>query len=464
MTQTSSPLMSLLSTILRIEQSRLKRIFTIGIPIIGGMLSQSIINLVDAAMVGRLGEHALAGVGIGSYAAFITISLVMGLSSGVQALVARRSGEGNHHQTFAPLISGLVLGLAAGLVLSLIFISSSSLLLPIFNDDIQVQAIAQPYFDWRSAAIAAVAMNFCFRGYWAGIGKSGTYLRILLWIHALNVVISYLLIFGIPAIGFNGYGAVGSGMGTCIALYIGSLLYAITTVRALRKDKSSTANSTIESLSIHSIKKLATLALPNSMQQGLFAFGISVLFIIIGMVGTQEQAIGHILINIALLLILPSVGLGIAATSLVGHALGAKAPEDAYRWGWEVVRVAALLMAILGIPLWLAPELILKLFTNSTELIALGTLPIQISGLNIVFEVTAMVLTQALLGAGASRQVMIINISMHWLYLLPLAYFIGPWAGYGLLGIWLVQGMQRICSSLIYAYLWRKGQWSRIEI
>jgi len=457
MTNTRSRILSLLSTILRIEESRLQRIFVIGIPIIGGMLSQSLINLVDAAMVGRLGEHALAGVGIGSYAAFITISLVMGLSSGVQALVARRSGEGNHHQTSAPLVSGLVIGIGAGLFLSLLFISTSSFLLPIFNDDIQVQAIAQPYFDWRSAAIAAVAMNFCFRGYWAGIGKSSTYLRILLWIHALNVAISYLLIFGIPALGFHGYGAVGSGIGTCVALYIGSALYFIGTIKSVRKQK-------VEAPDLQSFKKVTSLALPNSMQQGLFAFGISVLFVIIGMVGTQEQAIGHILINIALLLILPSVGLGIAATSLVGHALGAQKPDDAYQWGWEVVRVAALLMAILGIPLWLFPEAILRLFTNSAELIALGTLPIQISGLNIVFEVTAMVLTQALLGAGASRQVMMINISMHWLYLLPLAYFIGPWAGYGLLGIWLVQGMQRICSSLIYAYLWRKGQWSHIEI
>ena len=451
-------LINTLSRLLAIEPKRLNRILIIGVPIIGGMLSQSLINLIDAAMVGRLGETALAGVGIGSYASFITISLVMGLSSGVQALVARRTGAGNHTETYTPLKAGLILGLTIGALLSLIFIATSHWLLPIFNDDLQVQAIAQPYFNWRSAAIAAVAMNFCYRGYWAGIGKTGTYLKVLLAIHVINVVSSYLLIFGIPQLGFHGFGAVGSGMGTCIALWCGPLMYGWFTYKSAHHQKPNTR------LTTSTFKSVIALAAPNSLQQGLFAFGISTLFIIIGLVGTHEQAIGHILINIALLLILPSVGLGIAATSLVGHALGAGDKEDAYQWGWEVVRLAALFMAVLGIPLWLFPENILGLFTSSPELIALGALPIQTSGLNIVFEVTAMVLTQALLGAGASRQVMSINLSMQWLYLLPLAYFIGPWAGYGLLGIWLVQSMQRICSSLIYAYLWRQKRWSNIEI
>ena len=72
---------------------RLRQILLLGLPIIGGMLSQSLLNLIDSAMVGHLGETALAGVGLGSYASFMAIALVMGLGSGVQTLVARRYGE-----------------------------------------------------------------------------------------------------------------------------------------------------------------------------------------------------------------------------------------------------------------------------------------------------------------------------------------------------------------------------------
>ena len=67
-------------------------ILKLGTPIILTMLSQSLLNLVDAALVGPLGEVALAAVGAGSYANFVALSLVAGLSAGVQAQVARRAG------------------------------------------------------------------------------------------------------------------------------------------------------------------------------------------------------------------------------------------------------------------------------------------------------------------------------------------------------------------------------------
>ncbi|NRA25587.1 MAG: MATE family efflux transporter, partial [Oleispira sp.] len=190
-----------------------------------------------------------------------------------------------------------------------------------------------------------------------------------------------------------------------------------------------------------------------------FSLGVSVLFMIIGLVGSEQQAIGHILINLALLLILPCVGLGIASTSLVSHALGANNSEDAYRWGWEVVRIATFLMLLLGLPLSFFADSILRIFTQDELLIALGTQPLQITGISITFEVTAMVLIQALLGAGASKKVMVINLIMQWCLLIPLAFLIGPVLGYGLIGIWCIQSMQRISSSVIYAVLWRKKTW-----
>ncbi len=442
------------SRLLRIEPARLNRILGIGIPIIGGMLSQSLINLVDAAMVGRLGETALAGVGVGGYATFITVSMVMGLSAGVQALVARRHGAGDTGLR-EPLYAGLLLAVLVGVPLSLLFILIAPWLIPLFNADAQVLDIAVPYFEWRTAATVAVAMNFVFRGYWSGIGQSRIYLYSLLVMHLVNVLVSYVLIFGIGS--WEGYGAVGSGMGTSIALFFGAGLYCWLTFR--RHDDGSSRMPQQQT-----VWKVLRLALPNSTQQTMFALGVSVLFWIIGQVGTQEQAIGHILISLALLLILPAVGLGIASTSLVGHALGRGDTQDAYRWGWEVVRVAMLMMALLGLPLWLFPQTILCLFTPDQHLIELGTWPLRITGLNIVFEVTAMVLTQALLGAGASKQVMRISLTMQWGVLLPLAFLVGPVAGFGLLGIWLLQGLQRITLSLIYALIWRSRHWARIVL
>ena len=69
---------------------RRRRIFGLALPIIGGMLSQNVLNLVDTAMVGTLGDAALAGVGLGGFANFLFSAFILGLSAGVQAMAARR--------------------------------------------------------------------------------------------------------------------------------------------------------------------------------------------------------------------------------------------------------------------------------------------------------------------------------------------------------------------------------------
>ncbi len=440
-----------------LERQRLRQILTLGLPIIGGMLSQSLINLVDAAMVGHLGETALAGVGIGSYANFMIIALVMGLGSGVQALVARRRGEGHLDSCATPLNAGLLLALAVGLPLGLLGWLAAPWIVQRLSEDAAVAAIGEGYLQWRVLAVAAVGLNFAFRGFWNGSHRSGLYLRILLGMHLANAALSYCLIhglFGLPAMG-----AEGSGLGTCIALWVGSLVYASQTWRVARSQGFLQGHPAGLEMRV-----LLRLSLPNSLQQFLFATGITLLFWIIAQVGTAELAVAHVLVNLALLLILPAIGLGMAATTLVGHSLGAGDVEAAHRWGWEVVRVAALGLLLLGMPFWLFPQAILGLFVNDPQLIELGIWPLRLTGAGMVLDAGALVLGQAMLGAGASRMVMLVTIGNQWLVVLPLTYLLGPVLGHGLLAIWSLYILQRGLASLLFALMWQRRGWARIVL
>ena len=66
------------------------------------MASQNLLNLVDAGMVGTLGDVALAATGIGSFANFMAVAFVLGISTGVQSMAARRLGEGRDNETAVP--------------------------------------------------------------------------------------------------------------------------------------------------------------------------------------------------------------------------------------------------------------------------------------------------------------------------------------------------------------------------
>lgn len=429
----------------------------LGLPIMGGMLSQSLLNLVDAAMVGSLGQAALAGVGLGGYVNFMAIALVMGLGVGVQATVARRRGQGLVDQSAEPLNNGLLIAALIALPLSLLCWFNAEAILAQLSDDPEVTAIGADYFRWRALAIIAVGCNFAFRGYWNGIRQTGRYLQILVAMHIFNVVISYGLIFG--RFGLPEMGAEGSGLGTTLAMFLGTALYfTLTWFRGRRQGFLRRLPPLAE------LRLMLRLSLPNSLQQLFFATGVTVLFWIIGQIGTAELAVAHILINLALLLILPGVGMGMAATTLVSHSLGAGQPQDAYRWGWDVVKVAALMLFLLGLPFWLMPQLVLQIFTQDPELLALGQWPLRITGLGMTLDATALVLTQALLGAGASRMVMGVNLGSQWLIFLPCAYLIGPVLGGGLLAVWLLQSLYRVMASVIFAILWRRKHWADIRL
>ena len=114
------------------------------------------------------------------------------------------------------------------------------------------------------------------------------------------------------------------------------------------------------------------LAVPSSIQLFFFAAGFTAMFWIVGLVGTKEVAAANVLINLVLVAILPGLALGLAAASLVGQALGAGDAHAAHRWGWDVAKVAAVIMGSLGVPALLFPELILGVFILLSSLLRLS--------------------------------------------------------------------------------------------
>ena len=436
---------------------RYRTIFALGLPIIGGMLSQSVLNLIDAALVGQLGEASLAGVGVGSYANFVAISLILGLSSAVQTLVARRQGEGLSNHSLQPVTLGIGIAFIFALPISCIFILFSDAIVATMTSNDSVQNIAAGYFDYRTAAMLAIALNLSFRGWWNGTQRPATYFKVLLFTHLLNIVVSYCLIFG--HLGLPRLGAPGAGLGTAIALFAGAFLNGWLVYNdAQGKD-----------LHLWNIKQLPLngllrLAVPNSLQQVLFSLAICVLMWIISQIGTADQAIAHVLINLSLFLILPAVGFGVASTTLVSHALGEIKPEVASQYGWDVIAVAMFSISILSIPLLITPDLILSIFLQSEQLIASAILPLQLTAIAIILDAAAIVLAQSLLGVGDSRNVLIITGTSQWLFYLPLAWFIGSYLGFGILGIWIVQLIHRTLSSVVFITIWKQRSWLRLEI
>lgn len=440
-----------------VDGLRLRRILVLALPIIGGMVSQNVLNLVDTAMVGTLGDSALAAVGLGGFVNFMFMALILGVSTGVQVTSARRKGQGLVDQTAVPLNTGLAMVLATAPVLTVFLYAWLPDIYPWFNDDPEVVQQGVPYLRWRVLAITIVGCNFAFRGYWNAVDLSRFYMGTLIVMHSTNIFLNWVFIFG--HLGAPAMGAAGAGLASALSTAVGLCIYLLLGLRHAR------SHGFLRQLPTgREVAGLFRLSLPTGVQQLFFSTGFVVLFWIIGQVGTRELAGASVLINLLLVALLPGLGLGLAASTLVGQALGRGHPDDAERWGWDVTKLAAALMAVIGLPIVLAPDPILGVFIKDPATMDVARLPAQIMGATMAIEAVGLVMMHALLGAGAARQVMMITICMQWVVFLPLAYVAGPVLGFGLLTIWLMQGGYRGVQAVILARLWRRRGWAEIQV
>ncbi len=439
------------------DQPRYKTILDLALPIMGGMVSQNIMNLVDTAMVGSLGKAALAAVGMSSFAAFMSQAFIMGLSSGVQAMAARRLGAGRRSVMAVPLNGGLAIAIALGVPSSIILLLAARPLYPYLNADPAVIAVGVPYLQARLCATTAVGMNFAFRGYFNGVNLSRVYLRSLLVMHGCNLVLNYGLIFG--KLGLPELGATGAGVGTAVATYVGTITYFVMAWRHAR------GAGFLHGLPDRvTFRTMLGLSVPSGIRQMFFAAGLTALFWIVGRVSTASLAAANVVVNLMLVAILPGMGLGMAAASLVGQALGRRNHQDAKRWGWDVVKAAVIVLGLVGLPMLAIPDQLLGLFIKDAATIATGRLPLQIVGATIAIDGVGLVLQNAMLGAGDSGRVMVVAIVLQWVLFLPVAYVVGPLLGFGLLGIWLAQSAHRAIQAGCYAIMWHRGNWAEIQV
>ncbi len=440
-----------------VDRIRLRRILLLALPIIGGMVSQNILNLVDTAMVGSLGDAALAAVGLGGFANFMFMALILGISTGVQVMSARRKGQGRFDEMALPLNAGLFLVVIGAPVITVVLYTLIPDLYPHLNSDPEVIEQGVPYLRWRLLAITIVGCNFAFRGYWNAVDLSRLYMGTLIVMHATNIFLNWVFIFG--NLGAPALGAEGAGLASALATGVGLAVYVTLGFRHARE------HGFLQRLPPKAdIRNMFTLSLPTGIQQLFFSTGFVVLFWIIGQVGTRELAAASVLVTVMLVALLPGLGLGLTASTLVGQALGRKQPDDAAQWGWDVTKVGAVLMGVLGLPLVIWPDPILGVFIHDPLTIDTARLPGQIMGGFMALDAVGMVLMHALLGAGDARRVMMVSVGVQWLVFLPLAYLLGPVLGLGLTAIWVLQSLYRGLQAGIFSRFWLARRWADIEV
>ncbi len=409
-------------------------------PLSIGMLSFSLMGLVDTLLMGRVGTVAQAGVGLGATVCFALAGFFRGFASGPQSLVAAGDGAGDRARVRRAGTAGLIFGLIGGLLLMVLTWWVGAYALGPMADDPSVVAEAGPYVRIRALAMPIGILAWGLMCGLQGLGDTRTRMWASLAGNAVNIGLDLILIFGlgpIPALG-----AVGAAWATNAGIAASGLVLAVVWLkrfgRPVRPGREVLASG-------------ARIGLPAGLQwaQGGFAFGAMTM--ILARVGPVHLAANQIVLNIVSLSFLPGYALSEAAGVLVGRYLGAGRRAGAARSVRSARQIAWVVMGLCGLVFVAFGEPIAGLFTADEAVRALSAELLVFAAMLQLFDAAAMVHLGSLRGAGDTRFTLLVGLGGSWGLLVPLSVALGYAAGWGAVGAWTALCVEVAFLALVTA-------------
>jgi putative MATE family efflux protein len=455
---------------LAVDRTLGRRIFVLAAPVVLAMLSQTAINVVDHILVGRLpSEESIPGqaaIGISLILYWAIGGFLSAISVGTQALTARRFGEQSAARAGQVMLNSVMLAAIASAIFSIGCYLAVPYIFPFFHKDPHVIELGVPYLQYRMLGLFSMVTTISYKSWFDGLGKTHVHMVSAMTMNVINFFLNIALIFG--KWGFPAWGVTGSAIASMISSYIGLGLIIYWSLMAdYRKPYH---NYSLKNLSGRQQWEIAKLSLPSGIATMFVMSGFGLFFKIVGILdvsahqGSLFAAATQNIIMILMVFFTGSMAYGTATATLVGQSMGAKDHVLAERYGWEAVKLGVYFASVLGVLMMIFPDTVLHAFTKDMPVIDVARPILRICGGLLPFVLSAIVLTQALFGAGNTTFVMIVEFVLHFSCLVPLAYLCGVRMHWGVLGVWCGAFAYIVLLCSIMAWKFAEGKWKDIHI
>jgi putative MATE family efflux protein len=436
-----------------------RAIWLLAIPMVLEMAMESTFAIVDVFFVSRLGDEAVAVVGITESMLTIVYAFGIGLAMATTALVARRIGEKNVDGAVRAAKAAVALGIALGVVLGVPALAFAPELLALMNADPSVIAAGTGYTRAILGGNIVVLLLYLNNAIFRGAGDPALALRALVLANGLNCVLDPCLIFGLGP--FPELGVTGAGIATLIGRASGVAYQWWMLRRGVGRIALCGPAATIE---LPVLRELVRLSLGGVAQLLIATASWVVLMRIVTPFGKEAAAGYTIAIRIVVFALMPAWGLANSAATLVGQNLGARAPERAERAVWLTgLYNMVFMLVVTALFLALAPTLV-GFFTSNAATLDVGVRALRTLAYGYVFYAWGMVLAQAFNGAGDTRTPTALNFFCFWCFQVPLAWTLAHPFELGPDGVfWSVCGAESVLA-VAALMLFRRGRWKTVQI
>lgn len=414
-------------------------LISLSIPTILEEILSTLLQYVDTAMVGRLGEKATAAVSTTTTIGWLIHSIPGAIAVAMLALASKANGAGDEKKLKKLVGQSIVYAFVIGIILETLALVLSPYIPVWMGVEADIVKPASLYFSVTSITLVFRTSSRVFAAMIRSIKDTKSPMYISVAENVLNVLLNVVFIYKLEL------GVLGAAIASCISFGMGGIA-----MLAMMLSKEKLRPSFVDI-------KPDTSIMPEVFKIGFPALGTTVIsclgyIVFASMVsgmGTTIFAAHSIAITAEEIVYIPGYGLRAATSTLVGNALGEGNVPKLKATQRVAILMTILIMVVNGTLLYIFAYPLMQLFTNSVNVAMIGSQMLKLVSFSEPFFGLMIVLEGISYGMGEVKHVFACESVSMWGVRILCAFVCVKILGLGLTAVWLCMIADNICKAVL---------------
>ena len=449
---------------IKINRAMIVTILALAWPTMLEQLLQTAVQYIDTAMVGSLGTQATAAVGATTTVNWLIGSTISALGVGFLSFIAQAYGAKDREAAAKAVMQAVIVTVVCGLTFTALTLGLSGYVPVWMRVDEDIRELAGRYFFILYLPMLPRTASIIFGTVLRAAGDTKSPMKIGIWVNIINVVLNFFLIYPTQQIGRYvvpgaGMGVIGAAIASAAAFAFGGI--AISVVLWRHPLVSPRGQKFRPDWSI--LRPCMKVAMPNMLQRFGTSLGYVAFASMINALGEVATAAHTIANTVESAFYIPGYGMQTAAATLAGNAYGARDRQRLKELAEMFIPIEVVLMILSGGALFLSAPALMGLFSESGEVIALGTTVLRMVALSEPCYGFSIIVEGMMQGLGNTRKPFAYNILGMWGVRIVGTFICTNFFGGGLVAAWGCMIAHNLLLFALFLLCYLRGNWNPME-
>ena len=431
-------------------------------------MMQTAVQYIDTAMVGSLGTQATAAVGATSTVNWLIGSTISAISVGFLSFIARQLGAGDEDAAKRASGQAVLAVLVTGTLFTVLTLALAPVVPVLMQVDTSIRSLTATYFFILYLPMLPRTASIIFGTVLRAAGDTKTPMKIGVVVNLVNVVLNFFFIYEtrpMTILGIDmimpgaGMGVVGAAIASAVAFTVGG---AMITVKLWRHPRVSPKGQRLAPDS-SILRPCLRVALPNMLQRFGTSLGYVFFASMINSLGEVATAAHTIANTVESAFYIPGYGMQTAAATLAGNTYGAKDKKRMDDLAAMFMPIEIGLMILSGSLLFILAPALMRIFSASPEVIALGATVLRMVAVSEPFYGFSIIVEGMMQGVGQTRQPFLFNIAGMWLVRIVGTFICTQLLGLGLVSAWACMIAHNLLLFILFLRCYVRGMWNPLN-